>query len=366
MTEWRVGLAPCGVVLQRDHLKQMIRLLRLLFKLSQLPNYRHAVADLLPQVARFDPGYAAVMMGYDFHLGPQGAQLIEVNTNAGGGLLAYLAHAPLGLDAFYRNRVLHAFHREMTLASHGTMGTPGLIAILDENPQQQFLYPEMLAFRDLFRQQGINAEVVEPEQLRMDAQGVSLEGRRVDLVYNRHCDFYLESEALVGLRAAYLAGTVCVTPNPFAYGLLADKRRMILWSDPDVLAELGIAAHHIDLLQATIPKTRLLSQMDREALWQDRKHWVFKPVTSFGSRGVVLGKGVSRARFLSLEPELTLVQQMVSPSTTFCDGENTELKVDFRLFAYQNRVLGVSARLYQGQVTNFRLHGNGFAAVRVV
>ena len=42
------------------------------------------------------------------------------------------------------------------------------------------------------------------------------------------------------------------------------------------------------------------------------------------------------------------------------------MKADFRLYVYRNRVLGISARLYQGQVTNLRTAGGGFAAVQVV
>lgn len=37
-----------------------------------------------------------------------------------------------------------------------------------------------------------------------------------------------------------------------------------------------------------------------------------------------------------------------------------------RLFAYRNRLLGVGARLYRGQVTNLRTPGGGYAPVRIV
>ncbi len=41
------------------------------------------------------------------------------------------------------------------------------------------------------------------------------------------------------------------------------------------------------------------------------------------------------------------------------------MKTDLRLYAYRNRVLGVTARLYRGQVTNLRTPGGGFARVRI-
>jgi hypothetical protein len=38
-------------------------------------------------------------------------------------------------------------------------------------------------------------------------------------------------------------------------------------------------------------------------------------------------------------------------------------KVDVRLYTYDGRLLLAAARLYQGQTTNFRTEGGGFAPV---
>ena len=45
------------------------------------------------------------------------------------------------------------------------------------------------------------------------------------------------------------------------------------------------------------------------------------------------------------------------------DGERKQLKVDIRNYTYDGRVMLVAARLYQGQTTNFRTPGGGFAPV---
>jgi len=59
-----------------------------------LPAYVEHAMRYAPEAARHVPRAAGVFLGYDFHLGAQGPQLIEVNTNAGGGLLnAVLARA---------------------------------------------------------------------------------------------------------------------------------------------------------------------------------------------------------------------------------------------------------------------------------
>ena len=44
-------------------------------------------------------------------------------------------------------------------------------------------------------------------------------------------------------------------------------------------------------------------------------------------------------------------------------GVEQDLKLDLRNYVYQGTVQLVSARLYQGQTTNFRTPGGGFAAV---
>ncbi len=167
---------------------------------------------------------------------------------------------------------------------------------------------------------------------------------------------------MADLKTAYLIGRVCLSPNPFAYGLLADKRRMILWSDAQALKALELPNSDEKLLLDLVPSSSLLSQHDPDELWSQRKDLIFKPVNRFGSRGVLMGKSITRKRFAELEPETTLVQQVVVPSVeTAADGQ--EFKMDLRLFVYRDHLLGVGARLYQGQVTNLRTEGGGFAPV---
>lgn len=372
MDRYQEAISPLQVELPRRGLVQMVRLVRDLYGLSGLEGYRAAVAPLLPESARFDPGHDSVMMGYDFHWNEQGAQLIEVNTNAGGALLAWSAadsgagSDPFALPEKLERRVLSTFAEEMHRFSGGALRFPARVAIIDENPQEQFLYGEMLAFERLFaRVWNAQVAVVDPGELQAGAGGVFHQGQRVDLVYNRHCDFYLESAEMAGLRQAYLARSVCLTPNPFCYGLLGDKRRMVLWSDADALASLGLDPAACERIVRRVPRSRMLSELDREAVWKERSGLVFKPVARFGSRGVLLGRKASRKRFDTLEADETLVQQAVPPSLTPA-GEGGEMKTDFRLYVYRNKVLGLAARLYQGQVTNMRTPGGGFARVALV
>ena len=146
MPPYQDAISTTAVHLPRSALAQMIRLVRTLDRLSRLPAYRLLVEPQLPETARFNPGHAAVMMGYDFHLSAEGPRLIEVNTNAGGGLLAYLAHVPgtplsdAALPTRLKRQLLDSFIAEMRAFSGGRRDRPRGIAIIDERPQDQFLY----------------------------------------------------------------------------------------------------------------------------------------------------------------------------------------------------------------------------------
>jgi hypothetical protein len=371
MTDLRENLSSAIVSVTRLELRTMVRLVRLLDKLSRDPVYRQRVYQEVPPVATFDPGHDSVMMCYDFHLTGSGPKLIEVNTNAGGGLLAYLAYDPClpvtaeSLNARLKDRLLQTFAHEIRQFSGGSKQKPEHIVIVDEDPPAQYLYPEMCVFAELFEAWGVPAEIADPRQLQASAEGVWSADQAVDLVYNRHCDFYLEGEAMSGLREAYLSRKVCLSPNPHLYGLLADKRRFVLWSDPKAMESFPLSAVDRTLLENTLSRAALLADLDLSQVWATRKQHVFKPVDSFGSRGVLLGEKISRRRFAELPVRTTLVQELVPPSITEVPGQEP-MKTDLRLYAYRDQVLGVTARLYRGQVTNLRTPGGGFARIRVI
>lgn len=350
-------------------LVKMRRLVSLLYRLARQPAYLEALREDLPETARFDPGHDAVMMGYDFHLDPAGPRLIEVNTNAGGAIYAYRAAFPEAtpdrpLPGHFPRRFLESFHQDFRRFA-GPSGPPlQRLVILDEQPQEQHLYPEMVFFRDFFRSRGLQADICDPTELQAGADGVRLGGQRVEMIYNRHCDFYLEQPAMAGIRAAYLARTVCLSPNPRAYGLLADKHRLADWCDDRFLNSVGVSTRGRALLRELVPHSELLAGQDLDQVWSQRNQLVFKPLTLFGGKGVLIGKSMSRKRFAELDPRATLVQELVKPSLSD-GGADGEMKTDYRLFVYRNRLLGVSARLFQGQLTNLRTPGGGFARVDI-
>ena len=149
------------------------------------------------------------------------------------------------------------------------------------------------------------------------------------------------------------------------YGLLADKARMALWSSPEHRDLLPLGEDDRALLVQVLPEAFLLHDEDRQRLWCERKRWVFKPTTHYGSKGVLLGEKTSHKRFDEFPAGTTLVQERVPPSRVDVPDYGP-MKADLRLFAYRDRVLGATARLYSGQVTNMRTPGGGFAPVALV
>lgn len=360
-------ISPYYAELPRHDLRVMIKLVRLLYKLSENRAYQTLLYEQLPITARINNGHHAVMMGYDFHLSPTGPKLIEVNTNAGGLWLAYLCYQPdaITFPSRLENNLLQTFISDYALFRKNTQVRPEFIVILDENPQAQFLYPEMQVFAQLFRQAGIETTIAAPEALTTHNDGLYCNGKHIDLIYNRHCDFYLETAAMSLVRDAWLNAQVCLSPNPRTYGLLADKRRMICWSNPELLTELDLNSEEIPLLNQTVPQTLSLADLTPEQAWNMRKQLVFKPETGYASRGVYVGDKLTKSKLAELNPHTTLIQKRIQPSITrIC--EDISFKTDFRLFTYRQQILAVSARLYQGQVTNLRTENGGFAKVRLV
>jgi hypothetical protein len=367
------------VFIGAEQVASIVEVIRTIERVGDNEDYRAAVLADAPPAARVHTGAKGVLFGYDFHLAPDGPKLIEINTNAGGLMLNLaLGRAqaaccspvePL-MKAAHDNGALEDAIVAMFRAEAKAAGHPELrrIAIVDEDPPSQFLYPELLLFAALFERHGIDARIAAPQELVSDAGIVTHRGDRIDLVYNRLTDFYLESESATAVREAWDTGRTAVTPHPSAYALLADKRNLAILSDPERLRAFGVSPDAIETLARVVPTTRLVRLEDADALWADRKQLFFKPATGFGSRAAYAGRKITRKVFDEVVHGDYVAQQLVMPSERIVnvDGTPTALKVDIRAYTYAGEVLLFAARVYRGQVTNFRTPGSGFAPLFVL
>lgn len=344
------------------------------------PAYQHHVLGHAPTAAQAASPAAGVFLGYDFHLGTTGPQLIEINTNAGGGLLnAVLARAqqaccatvaatlPGAVGSMAGEQVFLQMFREEWRRCRGDAPLRR-IAIVDESPPDQYLYPEFVLFQHLFRRFGFDAVICDPEDLTLRDGALWLGDRPIDLVYNRLTDFGLEAANAAALRAAYLSGAAVVTPHPRCHALYADKRNLVALTDDAALAGFGVGAAARRVLLAGIPRTERVAREDAETFWQRRRQLFFKPAAGFGSRAAYRGDKLTRRVFEEILDGDYVAQSCVEPSRRRIqvDGEPVDLKVDLRNYVYGGQVQLVAARLYRGQTTNFRTPGGGFAPVLTV
>ena len=321
----------------------------------------------------FNPGTPGVFMSYDFHLSPDGPKLIEINTNAGGSAFAnllYLAGESLlqGKDSNrqpWEETVLAMFQHEWQLKR----GKAPLqrIAIVDAHPETQPFYPEFLIFKAIFKSHGIDAIIIDPSELILKNKKLVFQDSVIDLVYNRLTDFLLQEPQHEVLYTAYQKDYVVLTPHPYAYTRYANKRNLSWLSDTELLTSWGTKPEAVEVLQRVIPPTINVDSRQSEALWEDRKKLFFKPASSFGGKGAFRGSKITRNTFATIMQQNYIAQNYAPPSeiSLKVDDQEETFKMDIRYYVYQDQILNKVARLYQGQVTNFRSYGGGFALLRV-
>ncbi len=364
------------------HVERMAAVVAAIERVVALPAWQEAVLAWAPESARWPAKAAGVFLGYDFHLAADGPQLIEINTNAGGGLLnailgraqraccAEVAEAMEIMQGSGAADLEGSFVGMFRAEWQAERGDAPLcsIAIVDEAPQSQYLLPEFLLFQRLFERHGIAARICDPAELVHGPAGLSLHGQPVDLVYNRLTDFAFDAPASRPLRDAWLAGSAVITPHPRAHALYADKRNLVLLSDPAALRRLGADEATLAVVAAGVPRTEAVVRERADDFWARRRGLFFKPATGFGSRGAYRGDKLTRRVFDAILAGDYIAQAFVPPSERRLEvgGAPVDLKMDLRNYVYRGQVQLVTARLYRGQTTNFRTPGGGFAPVLAV
>ena len=339
-----------------------------------MPAWAQQVLPGASTIAQADHGPLGVFMGSDFHLTPQGPQLIEINTNAGGAMLNAVLLRAQAVCCGLMNPALNAYRNMATLEdefvamfraewdllnrARGQAPHPlRSIAIVDETPQSQYLAPEFALFAELFHRHGMQAVVTDPANLQL-RDGVLYAGAvALDLVYNRLTDFDLSDPAHTALAQAYRDNVAAVTPHPRAHALRANKQHLVTLGRAAALQALGVPA--------TVPACERVGADNAAALWEQRKHLFFKPLDGFGARAVYRGDKLTKKVWEQIQQGDYIAQALVPPPLRAMQVGDaaTELKFDLRAYTYAGKVQLLAARTYSGQTTNFRTEGGGFAPV---
>lgn len=315
-----------------------------------------------------------IFMGYDFHLQNNSEnknitpKLIEINTNAGGAFLNLCL-----LNAIYKNdknnvadklanEFVAMFKNEFAIFSNNQKNLQ-TIAIVDENPSEQFLYPEFEICQKILAKNNIQTIISSPENLSIQNNNLYYNNSiKIDFVYNRLTDFYLRSNAKNNaLLTAYQNDFAAISPNPKIYDLYANKNNLINLSNADFLDNLNIDNQSKNILLKHIPKILKVKNNDTEYLWKQRKNLFFKTAEGYGSKAVYRGDKLTKKVFAEIiESNAYLAQEIIPPSEHLLKNINAVMKADFRCYCYNGKIQLVAARLYQGQTTNFRTENGGF------
>lgn len=362
------------VFVSQQQLHNMQQLVEAVEQVVALPAWREQALQRAPAIARHTVGQVrGVFYGYDFHVTHDRLGLIEINTNAGGAMLNTLlmraqracceplqqALPGTGHASAIEQQLVQMFREEWAA---GALPRPlRTLVIVDENPPGQYLYAEFLLFARLLRAHGLQVFIADPSELEWRDGQLWLAGQVVDLVYNRLTDFYLEQPASAALRAAWLASAVVVTPNPHGHALYADKHNLVWLSQPEHLQQLGVPQDVQQVLLRSIPATRPVRASEADYWWSVRRQHFFKPATGYGSRAAWRGDKLTRRVFEEILAGDYVAQALMSPGER--STREQTLKFDLRQYVYAGQVQLTAARLYQGQTTNFRTPGGGFAPV---
>ena len=349
-----------------------------------------AQLQLLPaekMLATIDPGYPflAVTSLLDTHLNGAGLHFVGYNTDTTPGVTYGSALA----DLFYDCPPVKLFRRQYNLTKLG--GAKHLVSSLltaykqfggKQKPRigvmefrQAFQATESsdyLLLSELFRNHGLEAEVVSPDQLEYKG-GVLRQGKFViDLVLRRvkvH-DFLLRFDLTHPLVRAYRDRAVCVI-NSFRSELAHKRAIFALLSDESLTA--GFPAAEKKAIQQYVPWTRVVAPVNtkhgdktvdlQDFILRNRQSLVLKPNDDSGEEHTVQGWNTDDAgweRALKLAARTPhVVQERVEPVKAvfpllrYGSLEMRELQVDVHPHAYLGKVQGCSSWISEATAGGF-------------
>jgi hypothetical protein len=340
------------VIVSKENIKKIKNFIQATFELKQSENYQNYLIEKY-QYPFEKKSHHSLFMSYDFHIDQnQEPKLIEINTNAAFWLLGYELYQLnfkkdsalfCDLEELKRN-----FQEEYSLSQKKEEIKS--IQIVDEKTSQQRMLIEFLCFNDLFKSWGWKSDISDVDQLKSS-----------NFIYNRHTDFYFTNSVSHDLKKVYEDGSACVSPHPFEYFLLADKERIVDWSESSFLNKF-LNFESSEVIRKVIPISQKITLENSEEIWKQRKYKFFKPMRSFGSKQSYKGASVSKKIFEECVQQGFIAQDYIQPEEVEVKTEQglEKMKYDLRCYVYKNKLQMIIARVYQGQVTNLRTPFGGF------
>jgi hypothetical protein len=364
-------ICPDKIQLSNSLRTEAEKIVSAFWTLRNFPQRNHELENLEPAIP--DPGNVSALMSYDFHVDASGQlRLIEINTNASLSLLVELLYEVHGIEnpfsKSFRDEIIATFREELKLAG---VIDPKQVAIVDERPQEQRLFIEFLMYKELFEKSGFTTHIADAIELQFVDRKLQFGTDTLDLIYNRHTDFYFQNASTSALHKTMISKAACISPHPHDYRLLADKERLMELSRPQAIENQPLSPDEKFAIEKTLIRTldvrEFCSTRDPQELWKERKKWFFKPKRSFGGKATYRGSSVTHPTFAQIIAGEYLAQEFVAAPVvkTPASGEDG-FKYDLRFYTYKQRIQLSCARLYRGQMTNSQTLGGGITAIEWV
>jgi hypothetical protein len=333
--------------------KKIVTTVKEVYGWVELPPLREGMIAFLKEAGysfpeeEVKPG--GILTTLDFAGDPEDPLLVEVNTNGGGYIPACYSHAL----AFGEDLLIEGKKRFLSMIQN-ELKEGKKVYLVDETPEEEFLYPEMVEMTSWIQEGGIPCGILPVKEIVSLFPALSFrdlkkkEGPPEILIYNRLTDFYLLNDSSRPLRSLWLGSYLRLSPSPIHYSTVGDKRIFSLLTERKI--------------PAPIPETVPLARWMETYSPAERKEWVFKPATRFGGKGVYIGRKISQARLSSLPRDLYLAQRYISP-IPLSHPRYGRIKGEIRVFTYKGEILLITLRGYKGQVMGFREEGEGFYPV---
>ena len=388
-------VSPFLISLNQKTVNEISDLIRILYKTAHLKKYKEKIQTDKAFYLDVPVSDSSLLMSYDFHLDQDNKlKLIEVNTQSSGYLISELVDQVQGIK--YKNCYLDpknklsfnkkdqslkacehlnvhkyssldflrkSFEREWKAFS-GKDKPPSNVFIVDHQVKNQKMYIEFLMYKNLLNNWDWPCELHEIKDLTVNPQGVLTDTNKkeVQMIYNRCTDFYFDN--FPDLKKVFLEQKCCISPHPREYLFLADKMRFCEWSSEDFLNQLDLAQEEKKKIKNAVPFTAPVQSVSKDELWERRKTLFFKPIRGYGGKSVYRGKSISRNVFDRVTKGSGIFQE-IAPPGVFIDPSGVKWKYDIRAYVYKDEVQKLSARVYQGQLTQFQTPLSGFASVKV-
>jgi hypothetical protein len=224
---------------------------------------------------------------------------------------------------------------------------------------------EFRLVRDDLVQSGVPAIIASPDDLRYDGQGLSAEGRRIDLVYKRLlvADFLERYDLRHPLVRAYADGAVCLASS-FRCSIAHKKKALAVLLDPKRAS--WFTGDQRAAIARFVAVTTPYQPSKRNKIAREQDRWAIKPNDAHGGKGVTLGWESDPATWRKTLDEAGVgqwvVQERVEPTFGLYPifdsialdrgAEVRRLIEDCNAYLFRGELGGILTRLSEAAVIN--------------